>query len=123
MNKYLIAAAFGLSVVSVTPANAHGYSAPSHGGIVQAASGLSFELVALPDGAAIYVVEDDEPMSPSGLKGKLTVVNGTDKTETELAVAGDKLVAKGAKLPSGAKVVATLVTPGAKLITVRFTAQ
>jgi hypothetical protein len=90
---------------------------------VQAASGLSFELVALPDGAAIYVVEDDEPMSPSGLKGKLTVVNGTDKTETELAVAGDKLVAKGVKLPSGAKVVATLVTPGAKLITVRFTAQ
>jgi hypothetical protein len=62
-------------------------------------------------------------MSPSGLKGNLTVVNGTDKAETDLTVAGDKLVAKGVKLASGAEVVAMLVTPGAKLITVRFTVQ
>lgn len=34
---------------------------------------------------------------------------------------GDKLEAKGVKLTPGAKVVPALVTPSAKVITVRFT--
>ncbi len=38
-------------------------------------------------------------------------------------VADDKLEAKGLKLAKGAKVVAALVTPAAKPITVRFTVK
>jgi hypothetical protein len=50
-------------------------------------------------------------MAPTGLKGKLTVLNGAEKSEADLVVAGDKLEAKGVKLAKGAKVVAALVTP------------
>ncbi len=53
----------------------------------------------------------------------LTVLNGAEKSEAELVVAGDKLEAKGLKLAKGAKVVAALVTPAAKSITVRFTVK
>jgi hypothetical protein len=79
--------------------------------------------VGSPDGAVIYVQDHGKPMTPTGLKGKLTVLNGAEKSEAELVVAGDKLEAKGIKLAPGAKVVAALVTPSAKAITVRFTVK
>ena len=82
-----------------------------------------FELVARDGGAVIYVEDHGKPMAPTGLKGKLTVLNGAEKSEAELVVAGDKLEAKGIKLASGAKAVAALVTPSAKAITVRFTVK
>ena len=74
-------------------------------------------------GAVIYVEDHGKPMAPTGLKGKLTVLNGAEKTEAELVPAGDKLEAKGIKLASGAKAVATMTTPAAKAITVRFTVK
>ena len=74
-----------------------------HGGVVATASDLSFELVGSPDGAVIYVQDHGKPMKPTGLKGKLTVLNGAEKSQAELVVAGDKLEAKGIKLASGDK--------------------
>ncbi len=62
-------------------------------------------------------------MAPTGLKGKLTVLNGDQKSEAELVAASDKLEAKGIKLTPGAKVVAALTTTSAKVITVRFTVK
>ena len=102
---------------------AHGGAESKHGGVVATASDLSFELVARDGGAVIYVEDHGKPMAPTGLKGKLTVLNGAEKSEAELVVAGDKLEAKGIKVTSGAKAVASLVTPAAKAITVRFTVK
>jgi len=76
--------------------------------------------VSSPDGAVIYVEDHGKPTAPTGLKGKLTVLNDAEKSEADLVVAGDKLEAKGLKLAKDAKVVAALVTPAAKAITVRF---
>ena len=76
---------------------------------MQAASDLSFELVAQADGAAIYIEDHEKPMSVAAVSGKLTVLNGADKTE-----------AKGVKLVSGSKAVATVVMPDKKTVTVRF---
>ena len=120
MKKLLTFVVLGLWAVSFNAALAHGGARPKHGGVVQAASDLSFELVATAEGAAIYVEDHGKPMAPTGLKGKLTVLSGAEKSEAELVAVGDKLMAKGIKLPSGAKVVAALTTPAAKAITVRF---
>ena len=89
-------------------------------GTVATASDLGFELVGTPTGAAIYVEDHGKPMAPSGMSGKLTVLNGAEKSEAELVVVGDKLEAKGVKLAPGAKVVAALSTSAKKAITVRF---
>jgi hypothetical protein len=123
IKKFLAAALLGLAAFGFNAALAHGDAKPKHGGVVQIASDLSFELVGTADGAAIYVEDHGKPMAPTGLKGKLTVLNGANKSEANLEVAGDKLEAKGIKLAPGAKVVAALVTPAAKAITVRFTVK
>jgi hypothetical protein len=123
MKKLFTVVVLGLSALLFNAALAHGGGPAKHGGVVATASDLSFELVASPDGALIYVEDHGKPMAPTGLKGKLTVLNGADKSEADLVVAGDKLEAKGLKLAKGAKVVAALVTPAAKAITVRFTVK
>jgi hypothetical protein len=122
-SKLLATLVLGLSVLSLNTAMAHGGAKPKHGGVVATASDLGFELVGTPTGVAIYIEDHGKPMAPAGMSGKLTVLNGTQKSEAELLVAGDKLEAKDVKLAPGAKVVAALTTPGKKAITVRFTVK
>ncbi len=123
MKKRLTVIVLALSALSFNVAMAHGGAKARHGGVVATASDLGFELVGTPAGAVIYVEDHGKPMAPTGLKGKLTVLNGAEKSEADLVVVGDKLEAKGLKLAKGAKVVAALVTPAAKAITVRFTVK
>lgn len=123
MKTSLAAAVLGLSLLGSGAALAHGGAEPKHGGIVQTASDLSFELVARPDGAVLYVEDHGKPMSVDGLSGKLTVLKGSERSEAALSAAGDRLEAKGITLAPGAKVVAALQTAGKKAITVRFTVK
>ena len=122
-NLLWAAVALSLSALSFNAALAHGENKPKHGGVVSAASDLHFELVATSTGAALYIDDHGKPVALTGMTGKLTVLNGTEKSEAALAVAGDKLEAKGLKLVKGAKVVAALTTPAKKAITVRFTVK
>jgi len=123
MKQQFTVVVLGLSVLSFNAAFAHGGAKAKHGGVVAVASDLGFELVSTASGAAIYVEDHGKPMAPTGMTGKLTVLNGAEKSEAELAVAGDKLEAKRVKLAAGAKVVAALTTPAKKAITVRFTVK
>ncbi|WCN00390.1 hypothetical protein M5C96_12440 [Acidovorax sp. GBBC 1281] len=112
------------SLAGTSAAMAHGAAEPAHGGVVQTASDLSFELVATGDGAAIYIVNHDEDADASKFGGKVTVLNGTEKTEAPLASAGgNKLEAKGVKVVKGTKVVALITTHSKKTVTVRFTVK
>ncbi len=121
MKKLLTVAVLGLSALSFNVAVAHGSAKAKHGGVLATANDLSFELAAEGGNAVIYIEDHGKPVAPTGLKGKLTVLSGAEKSEADLVVAGDKLEAKGITLAPGAKVVAALVTPAAKAITVRFT--
>lgn len=119
--SYLAIALISLAALAFTPsALAHGSAKAKHGGIVAVVNDLSFELVGTPDGAMIYIDDHGKAVAPKGMKGKLTVMSGSEKTEAELVVAGDKLEAKGIALAKGAKVVAALITAENKAMTVRF---
>ncbi|MCY7286689.1 MAG: hypothetical protein LH624_00150, partial [Cryobacterium sp.] len=61
--------------------------------------------------------------APTGLSGKLKILNGTEKSEAALTAAGGRLEAQGVKFGPGAKVVAALTTAQKKAITVRFTVK
>ncbi|MFN9210258.1 MAG: hypothetical protein ACK6DI_05015, partial [Betaproteobacteria bacterium] len=87
------------------------------------ANDLTFELVARPDGAAIYIEDHGKPLAPAGMVGNLTVLNGNEKSEAPLRPAGDRLEAKGIVLAKGARAVAALTTADKKAITVRFTVK
>lgn len=113
--------ALGAATLAGAPAYAHGDAAPKHGGIVKSANDLNFELVAEGGDAALYVEDHGEALDVAGASGKLTVLAGSDKVAVDLKPAGGgKLVAAGAKLPAGAKVVAVITTAQNKTASVRF---
>lgn len=119
--QLLIAAILGIGVLTMNAAMAHGAMKPRHGGTVQVAKDINFELVADPDGVTIYLVDHDQDMPSKGISGKLTVQNGAEKSEAELkATDGNKLRATGVKISKGAKVVAALENVDGKSVTVRF---
>ena len=112
------------SLLAAPTVFAHGDAKPQHGGIVRTASDLSFELVAAADGAALYILDHGKDYDTAGASGKLTVLNGADKSEADLQPAGgNKLEAKGVKLVKGTKVVALITTNSKKNVTVRFTVK
>ena len=124
MNKLLTAAILTFGILMTPDVQAHGDAKPKHGGVVAVAGDLGFELVSTADGVSVYVDDHGKPLSTAGMSGKLTVLNGADKSETVLTVAeGNRLDAAGVKLAEGAKVVATLTTAAKKTLPMRFTVK
>jgi hypothetical protein len=100
----------------------HGNTKPLHGGIVQMVGETSFELVAKPEGAELFVVEDGEDIDSATMKASMTIDAGGAKSEAVLlAAGGNKFESKGTKIPSGAKVVVMLVGADQSKTTARFT--
>jgi hypothetical protein len=94
---------------------------PKHGGVVVETKAGDFEIVAKPDAIHIYVSDHGKVMKLDGAKAKVTLLNGTEKTEVELAPAGDKLEAKGAfKVAKGTKGIAVVTLAGKPAATARF---
>lgn len=121
MKKFFAVAALAAGVAFSGNVLAHGAKA-RHGGIVQSAGDLSFELVANDDTTTIYVVDHGKDLPTAGATGTLTVLKGTQKTELPLAAgANNTLVVKGdAKLVRGNKAVAAITFADKKTVSVRF---
>lgn len=113
-----IAAAFAASGLAIAQKDDH---APRHGGIVVETKTLDFEVVAKPELIQVYVKDHHKPAKLEGALGKVTLLNGSEKTEVTLASAGDRLEAKGAfKVAKGTKGVATVTLAGKPAATARF---
>lgn len=123
MKQTLIALAASVATLVMSPAFGHG-AKPQHGGIVSSANDVSYELVAEGTNATIYVIDHDKPVDTSKMSGKLTVLNGSEKSEAELKPAGqNKLEAKQVNLAKGAKAVASMTRGDGKVATVRFSVK
>lgn len=107
--KHLISSLFAAALLTAPVAQAFAQvkddHTAKHGGIFVETKALDFEIVAKPDVIQVYVNEHGKPVRLEGAKGKMTLLNGGEKTEVELTPAGDKLEAKGAsrspKAPRG----------------------
>lgn len=121
MKKVLALVVMAVAVAASGSVLAHG-SKPRHGGMVQTANDLSFELVNKDGKATIYIEDHGKPVSTAGASGKLTVLNGKQKAEVVLEPAGDNtLVSKGeAKLVQGTKAIAAVTFADKKAVNVRF---
>jgi hypothetical protein len=122
MKKLLITLTAAVALAASAGAFAHG-TKPKHGGVVQTASDLLFELVTKGDTATIYVEDHGKQFATAGASGKLTVLNGKEKSEAPLQPVGENtLEAKGvSKLTAGAKAVATITFADKKTVNARFT--
>jgi hypothetical protein len=116
------AAALFASLCLSAPVWAHGSAPAQHGGIVQTASDLTFELVGGDAGVALYVDDHGRKKSTQGASGQLTVLSAGQKSQAALLPTGEnQLTAKGLKLAPGAKVVAAVTFADRTSVTVRFT--
>ena len=103
--------------------HAHGHEhKPLHGGIVVEANGMDYELVARADSLVLHLRDHGKGVKTEGATAKLTLLNGTEKSEAVLTAAGEgQLAAKGSfKVAAGTKVVALVTLPGKKAANVRF---
>ena len=73
ITKFLAAAILACSTLASAPALAHGGAAPKHGGVVQTASDLSFELVAGEGAAMLYVEDHGKPCLGTPLQALVDV--------------------------------------------------
>lgn len=121
MKKILALVTMAIALAATGNVFAHG-AKTKHGGIAQSANDLNFELVAKDGKVTIYVEDHDAALSTAGATGKLTILNGAEKTEVSLEDAGkNMLISKGeVKLSKGAKVVAAITFADKSSINIRF---
>lgn len=121
MKKMLALITIAITLSTSSYVGAHGTKA-NHGGIVQSVNDLNFELVAKDGKVTIHVTDHDEEESTAGATGKLTVLNGAEKTEIALEPAGSNLMTAkgGVKLTKGAKVIASITFANKTAVNVRF---
>jgi len=117
--RYVMAALLGLSMIGFN-AHAHGAPQAQHGGVVQVAADLGFELVARGAQAQIFVDDHGKPANVSQMTGQLTVLQGATRTQGALAPAGPNMLQANVQLAPGARAVATINRPNQPPITVRF---
>lgn len=109
------------ATLACTGAFAAGDHSAKHGGIVVETKALDFEVVARPDLIQVYVGDHGKPVKLDGAKGKVTLLNGAEKTDVDLVVAGDKLEAKGSyKVAKGTKGIASVTLAGKPAAVARF---
>jgi hypothetical protein len=99
----------------------HSHHEPRHGGLLEEAGGLDYELVVKPGLTRLYVSGHDEPVSLKGGKATITFLRGGQTSKIVLLPVGsDYFEAKG-DMPSGAGVRAVaLVLIKGKSASVRF---
>lgn len=124
MKKLIALAAVATTLALSGNALAHGSKA-KHGGIVQTAGDLSFELVSKDGKTTIYVDDHGKDLPMAGASGTLTVLKGTQKTAVPLeAAGGNMLVAKGdTVLAKGSKAVAAITFADKNAVSVRFSVK
>ncbi|MBZ2209775.1 hypothetical protein [Massilia soli] len=121
MKKLIALAAVAATLALSGNAVAHGSKA-KHGGIVQTAGDLSFELVSKDGKTTIFVDDHGKDLPTAGVSGTLTVLKGAQKTAVPLeAAGGNMLVAKSdAVLAKGSKAVAAVTLADKTVVSVRF---
>jgi len=118
--KLTLTACIALSSWTAMAAGGHDHT-PRFGGIVVETKAADLEIVAKADAIVIYVSDHGKPMKLDGAKAKVTLLNGTDKSEADLVPAGDKLEAKGIfKVGKGTKGIAVVTLAGKPPATARF---
>lgn len=110
-----------LAFVPMAYASGDHKHAAKHGGISVETKQADLEIVAKPEVIQIYMDDHGKPIKLDGAKAKITLLNGTEKTEIELAPAGDKLEAKGSfKVAKGTKGIVVVTLAGKPAATARF---
>ena len=94
------------------------------GGIHLGTQVMDLEMVAKPDMLQIYASDHGKPLKIEGGKARITLLNGADKVDIDLAPLGNRFEAKGVfKVVPGTKGVVLVTLAGKPGTTARFTVK
>ena len=94
---------------------------PKHGGVVVETKVGDIEIVAKPTSIQIFIADHGKAVKLDGAKAKVTLLNGTEKSEVDLVAVGGKLEVKGAfVIAKGTKGIAIVTLAGKPATTARF---
>ena len=120
LKTLVILTTFALGAATAQAAGSHDHT-PKFGGVVVETKAGDLDIVAKPDAIQIYVSDHGKAVKLDGAKAKVTLLNGSEKTEADLTPAGDKLEAKGTfKVAKGTKGIALVTLAGKPAATARF---
>ena len=120
LRSALLATSIVFSAASAMAADEHSHK-PRFGGVVVETKAGDLEIVAKPESIQIHITDHGKAMKLDGAKAKVTLLNGTEKSEATLVSVGDKLEAKGAfKVAKGTKGIALVTLAGKPPFTARF---
>ncbi len=121
-----IAIAGSLSLAAIAshaagePGHSHGHD-PKYGGVVVETRAGDAEIVVKPDSIRIYITDHGKPIDLFGAKARVTLLNGSQKSEASLVSAGDRLEVLGTfRVAKGTKGIATINLAGKPPATARF---
>lgn len=118
MNRLIFALLAALTASH--PAVAHeGHGQPQFGGVVAEAGVAQFEIVAGDGKVTVHATQHGAPLATAGASGRLTVLDGTRKSEIELAPAGENRLAGAGRVPSGARLLLNVSLAGQKPLQAR----
>lgn len=124
VRRAVLAAAVSFAAVLHAPdAGAHAeHGRPQYGGVVAEAGSFQGELVAGPKGPTLFITDHGQPVPTAGASAKLVVLRAGQKSELELAPAGDNRLAPAAPvaLAAGSKAVATVKLKDGRSGALRF---
>lgn len=113
-----------LSLSLAGPARAaddHGHGAKAlHGGVLVEASHLELELVHSGQQLRLYVRDHGKALPLQGASARLILLQGSARSELQLAPVEDRLEATTARPAAGSKVLASLSLPGRRAVQARF---
>lgn len=116
----LLASLMATASVCAIAAGEHDHS-PKFGGVVVETKAGDVEIVAKPDSIQIYITDHSKAVKLDGAKAKVTLLNGTEKSEAELVPIGDRLQANGAfKVTKGTKGIVVVTLLGKPPVAARF---
>ena len=96
---------------------------PQFGGIVAEAGEAQFEIVPRDGKVVVHTSHHGSPVTMSGASGKLTILDGSKKSEIILKAAGDNRLEGGGTVPAGAKLLLNVQMPGGKTLQARSQAH
>ena len=115
-----LASLLAIAATSAIAGSGHDHK-PKFGGVVVETKVGDMEIVAKPDSIRIHINDHGKDVKLEGAKAKVTLLNGSEKTEVDLVPVGNKMEAKGAfKVAKGTKGIALLTLSGQPATTARF---
>ena len=109
-----------VAMVFAPKASSHGSVEPKHGGIVQEAHDMVFELVKEEKSVSLYIRDHGEDYPTTGLVASIVMLAGKEKSQASFISFGGNRMVADIEISKGSKVLVRVTESDHHPITIRY---